>query len=131
MVNVRQLLWQILQHLGLIADYVVEQGTSGIWTYRKWQSGVAECWVHTSLSTAITTKVGSMYVQSQFTTVNFPTGLFITAPLVFTNTTTQGAQWAQANSITSASFKPRIFYPVVYSNAIAWDFDFYVKGKWK
>ena len=28
------------------ADYIVEQGTSanGIWTYRKWASGIAECW---------------------------------------------------------------------------------------
>ena len=25
-------------------DYVLEQGVSGIWTYRKWASGVAECW---------------------------------------------------------------------------------------
>ena len=29
---------------GNLADYVVEQGTSGSWTYRKWASGVAECW---------------------------------------------------------------------------------------
>lgn len=27
-----------------IADFVVEQGTSGIWTYRKYNSGIAECW---------------------------------------------------------------------------------------
>lgn len=27
-----------------VADYVVAQGTSGNWTYRKWNSGVAECW---------------------------------------------------------------------------------------
>ena len=25
-------------------DRVVEQGVSGIWTYRKWDSGIAECW---------------------------------------------------------------------------------------
>ncbi len=25
-------------------DYIVEQGISGIWTYRKWASGIAECW---------------------------------------------------------------------------------------
>ena len=25
-------------------DFVVEQGTSGSWTYRKWNSGIAECW---------------------------------------------------------------------------------------
>lgn len=29
---------------GNLADYIVEQGTSGIWTYRKWNSGIAECW---------------------------------------------------------------------------------------
>ena len=28
----------------LAADYIVSQGTSGIWTFRKWASGVAECW---------------------------------------------------------------------------------------
>lgn len=27
-----------------VTDYVVEQGTSGNWRYRKWNSGVAECW---------------------------------------------------------------------------------------
>lgn len=28
--------------LDLQADYIVEQGTSGIWTYRKWNSGIVE-----------------------------------------------------------------------------------------
>ncbi|MBR3767934.1 MAG: hypothetical protein IKL10_06820 [Clostridia bacterium] len=27
-----------------LTDYVVEQGISGNWTYRKWASGIAECW---------------------------------------------------------------------------------------
>lgn len=27
-----------------VVDYVVEQGKIGAWTYRKWSSGVAECW---------------------------------------------------------------------------------------
>ena len=30
-------------------DYIVEQGTSGIWTYRKWNSGIAECWGRTGI----------------------------------------------------------------------------------
>jgi hypothetical protein len=29
---------------GIQLDYIVEQGTSGSWTYRKWASGTAECW---------------------------------------------------------------------------------------
>lgn len=27
-----------------VVDHIVEQGTKGIWTYRKWESGIAECW---------------------------------------------------------------------------------------
>ena len=27
-----------------VADYVVAQGISGNWRYRKWNSGIAECW---------------------------------------------------------------------------------------
>lgn len=27
-----------------LADYIIEQGTSGIWTYEKWASGKAVCW---------------------------------------------------------------------------------------
>lgn len=30
--------------LGFLQDYIVEQGTSGIWTYCKWNSGRAELW---------------------------------------------------------------------------------------
>ena len=30
----------------LSVDYIVEQGTSGIWSYRKWNSGVSECWTN-------------------------------------------------------------------------------------
>ena len=28
-----------------MADYVIEQGASGGWQYRKWNSGKAECWI--------------------------------------------------------------------------------------
>ena len=33
-------------------DIVIEQGTSGIWTYRKWNSGIAECWGYWSATNA-------------------------------------------------------------------------------
>lgn len=34
----------------LFADFVIEQGTSGIWTYRKWNSGIAECWAYSQIT---------------------------------------------------------------------------------
>lgn len=33
-----------------LADFVVEEGTSGDWTFRKWNSGLAECWCRFSLT---------------------------------------------------------------------------------
>ena len=41
-------------------DYVLEQGTSGIWTYRKWASGVAECWLESELTLTGSTPVANM-----------------------------------------------------------------------
>lgn len=44
----------------LAADYIVGQGTSGIWTYRKWASGVAECWLESELTLTGSTPVANM-----------------------------------------------------------------------
>ena len=33
---------------GIEKDFIVEQGVSGMWTYRKWNSGIAECWGNSS-----------------------------------------------------------------------------------
>lgn len=49
--SVVKCLRDIAYKLGLIADYVVEQDTSDIWTYRKWNSGIAECWGSGTLTT--------------------------------------------------------------------------------
>ena len=40
-------------------DWVVEQGMSGIWTYRKWQSGTVDCLFG---STTITGSTGALYL---------------------------------------------------------------------
>lgn len=131
MFSVAERLKDVAQRFGLIADYVVEQGNDGIWTYRKWDSGMVECWAHTSFSTNITVAVGNIYYNPRFTTVYFPNNLFIAAPTVFINTTTTGAQWAQANNVTMTYFRPTLFYASKYSNTINWYFDFYAKGRWK
>lgn len=44
MVSIITFMKKVLQRLKLIDDFVVERGTSGIWTYKKWNSGDAVCW---------------------------------------------------------------------------------------
>ena len=63
---------ELLADLG--ADYIVEQGTSDGWAYRKWASGVAECWLESDLSLTGSTPVAYMNDSAYLThaTVNLP-----------------------------------------------------------
>lgn len=63
---------------GNLADYVMEQGTSGAWTYRKWASGVAECWAN--ITQTVTPG------QSWAGTLNLaPYVIGVTTPIEFTS----------------------------------------------
>lgn len=66
--------------LGVIkADYIIEEGTSGDWRWRKWNSGTAECWRNYSGNHSTTGAVmGGYYGSISFT---FPS-IFITEPTV-------------------------------------------------
>jgi len=44
-----------------MADMIVEQGERNNWTYRKYKSGVAECWTTVLNTTSFNTTWGSMY----------------------------------------------------------------------
>lgn len=55
-------------------DYITAQGTSGVWTYRKWASGQAECWCSTMIGYA-NDYVLEGYVAFPFTFAAAPTTL--------------------------------------------------------
>lgn len=59
---------EIKSDIGVVdgADYVVEQGTTGVWTWRKWVSGVAEMWAVFGIDTLDMTVQtwGNMYTAS-------------------------------------------------------------------
>ena len=58
-------------------DYVVEQGTSGNWAYRKWNSGKAECWLESSLVLTGTTPAAFMNGSAYYSHAN------VTLPFTF------------------------------------------------
>lgn len=56
-------------------DYIVDEGVSGIWTWRKWASGLAECWGKKTVSSLNTTAwVNCYYIIIPHE--NYPTNLF-------------------------------------------------------
>lgn len=55
----------------LAADCIVSQGTSGIWTFRKWASGVAECWLESELTLTGSTPVAYMNDSAYYSYATF------------------------------------------------------------
>lgn len=119
---------EALENFG-IADYIVEQGTSGIWTYRKWNSGIAECWgKHEETKTNYST-VGGFYayygdIKYPFTFVEIPQynynvqigSGFAMPGSGDMGTTTSGTKW-YALATGSKSQLCRVYI--------------YVRGRWK
>lgn len=69
---------------GQMGDYVVEQGTSGNWKYRKWNSGISEAWYGASVTLSLTTAWGSLYFSGSNTNFSIPSGVFNSTPTVQT-----------------------------------------------
>ena len=112
-----------------IADYIVEQGTSGIWTYKKWNSGIVEAWANVSTTQAIATALGSVYRAPNAVTTNFP--FTITHPKVHLASQSGVVNGAYIAELSNASF---IWYPIKYGKDTASKvrtIAAHVNGKWK
>lgn len=59
-------------------DSVIEKGTSGGWTYRKWYSGVYECWKEFTVSIAVNHS-WQQFCYGEFPVQNYPV-TFASAP---------------------------------------------------
>ena len=67
---------------GLMADYIVEQNTSGDWTYRKWNSGKSEAWYFNSVTLSLQTAWGSLYFSGSNSNFSIPNSVFNSTPTV-------------------------------------------------
>ena len=114
-------------------DYIVEQGDSGLWKYRKWNSGTAELWRRSDArETTTETPWGSMYcTDSVFNPVQYPFP-FVEAPTVtVTPQTTQGNFWLFTGGGGTAYVSPA--YGVIRPNisTVKAICNYYVIGRWK
>lgn len=108
-----------------LAAYVVEEGTSNGWTYRKWSNGIAECWYNKTISgftcnTALTTTPGSWYRTSEITANAYPLTFRSTPNLQTTFETfsgTGGLVWSCGTSSSTPKTKPADIYIIRMSSA--------------
>lgn len=112
--------------------HVVETGTSGIWKYRKWSDGTAECWGRTSSSSFTwSTYTTGLYYNSNNWLISLPFAFKDTNYVVTANTYYVGGAvgWvANANAYDSSTFKLTI---VRNGNTGDVYVNIHVIGRWK
>ena len=119
-----------------LADFVVQHGTNGIWTFRKWKSGIAECWCRKTVSATLNNNWGPLYTSGSLTALNiaFPF-TFSAVPTITANLSCNGV--GAFLMVPGSSLGPSTKSTGVYeigratslSSANNFEVNFYVIGK--
>ena len=117
-----------------MTDYVVAQGWSGDWWYRKWASGRAECWgyQYKTITIPYAYNSGVCYGSDQFGSIAYPftmsyTRLFVT-PVCSANSVWLGSGTYAGNGINSPSY--RVFHAQAVNSSVGVGMYIYVSGFW-
>ena len=111
-------------------DYIVEQGTSGIWTYRKWNSGKIELWTNSYQFTVTFTKssIGIYYATEN----NIPVPLVKNIEFASGDCTKwHYVNWASVTCNDGKNLGIRYYGLNANGGGSTIPFSFYVIGTWK
>lgn len=117
-------------------DYIVNQGVSNGWTYRKYESGVAECWKTVTDSVSWGTTISGTdpkpsYYSTNSTLVNFINGFFVAIPCIETTCHASGYVVSSIQQMTETFTD--IIYTRFYGGDNTIDVTTYIHaiGRWK
>ena len=115
----------------LSTKMVIESGTSGIWTYRKWSDGTAECWGRAVKTLSHYTTSNGFY--GYYTDFAFPSDLFIAGSTpTHTYTATVGSGFGiAAGGQSTTNTNMRVYALSSASGSQSCTFDIVAKGRWK
>ena len=125
--------WKTVLDTNNTADYVVEQGSSGIWDYRKWNSGYAECWGNVSITPTTGNATNSATVTLPFAFISNSTTSY-KVDITPAKTALYIGSFGDCNSSNALSHTTTSFVmSYKYNNATPYavSFNVTVKGKWK
>jgi len=122
----------IAHRVGLIDDYVIERRTSGIWTYRKWASGDAECWGLWTTTSTFPNAYGGAYESAGSLSKTLPSGLFIEViPLFSGAASTSNGAWLENPRASTTVVSTYVMNIIRQTSAIDVSVYAEVKGRWK
>ena len=113
------------------SEYIVEEGTNGIWTYRIWSSGISECWGKQSISVTTSTSNNGYYTGS-VGSLEYPSHLFISGPIL--NCTLKAPNFPGhlfINDNESSSATGTIYIAAHSNTTVNGYIHLSAKGRWK
>lgn len=120
-----------------INDFVVEEGTNGIWTYRKWNSGIGECWGTSSVTSTFNKTWGALYVCAPTERQNYPF-TFIARPVETVTMRNKGVgcfYYAESGGLGMNTTTQTAVYCATRPTSTVEQFvfyvDYHVSGRWK
>lgn len=116
-----------------LVDFVVQAGTSGIWTYRLWASGIAECWGTVApASHSITNAWGSLFTKDNaIARTNYPFN-FKDVPVVsMTLYNTTGNCWYYTGTQGTNALTPAFGLARGTSGSVTTGAQITAIGRWK
>lgn len=115
-------------------DYIEEQGITNGWTYRKWNSGIYECWKRDTTAVTSWAAWGSLYEGSPHpSSIAFPI-TFTEIPSVFigvNRTDAGGGILYETGRVTTSTIQYIVPIRPNSGSAATYAYDIRVIGKWK
>lgn len=113
----------------LSTDYIVEQGTTGIWKYQKWNSGKIELWTE-SISHTVSYSTISNYLYLSSFTVTVPLVTSVTYANI-QETDWHYAQWTTTTRNSTNQITCRYYSANTNGSGKTYTFMAHVIGTWK
>ena len=115
------------------SDFIIEEGTNSIWTYKKWASGLAECFgTYSKNSVVCNSPWGSLYEAKITDPIALPSGLF-TSILSFNCNLSGVAVMLETMYSCTTTQTPMLYAvrPTVNENAGTVNASMHIIGRWK
>ncbi len=114
-----------------LADFVTVQGSSGLWTYRKWNSGKAELWYRASLTLGTMWSLGNFYYNNGAGAASYPFTLKVLQSYTGSAVCAAGAVLGFGfYAIGTTSFTPFVYSGDNAAGKSA-SYSVYITGTWK
>lgn len=119
-------------------DYIVDFGTQGFWTYRKWASGIAECWGETTSTNYSVNDAWSGWCYGSLSRRDYPIS-FVSTPIETMSHNLVGASSGNPYSSVVGCIKPatatqtgqyEVYRPSSLQGVVS-HMKYRVVGRWK